>query len=307
MGLLDWISKQSLSRPFYKNQTRADLKEWFAKAPDWDTLDPKIAEAFIERLYGNPMFEVFVHLSREARLIGQYAALNGLLGKGADEVFVGAINDILFRTGSASLELVVELMRPSANQDELKEHYGFATDCFECAIELQPSFLHAYVQQAVLKHLFNHDDEARDLCNRGLVQAEILKKAPSPSRCGMNLRGAVDEAEVRLRNLLTELGEEESVPAGSQQAYYLSLEGWLKSVGHYEKVLELQGTDKQFCTESLMLYKAGWEARESEKVVGGFVAESAHRYRQNQEYGLIFIRALREELHKKARSTCQGG
>lgn len=307
MGLLDWISKQSFSRPFHKNQTRADFKEWFAKAPGWDTLDPKIAEALIERLYGNPMFEVFVHLSREARLIGQYAALNGLLRNGTDEAFVGAINNILFRTGSASLELVVELMRPSANQDELKKHYGFAADCFECAIELQPSFLHAYVQQAVLKHLFNRDDEARDLCNRGLVQAEILKKVPLPSRPGMNLRGAVDEAEVRLRTLLTECEEEESVPAGSQQAYYLSLEEWLKSVGHYEKVLELQGTDRQFCTESLMLYKAGWEARESEKVVGGFVAESAHRYRQNPEYGLIFIQALREELFKKARSTGQGG
>jgi hypothetical protein len=52
-----------------------------------------------------------------------------------------------------------------------------------------------------------------------------------------------------------------------------------------------------------MLYKAGWEARESEKVVGGFVAEFAHRYRQNQEYGLIFIQVLREGLSKKARST----
>ena len=208
MGVLDWISKYSFSRPFHKNQTRADFKEWFAKAPGWDTLDPKIAEALIERLYGNPIFEVFVHLSREARLIGQYEALNGLPGKGADEAFVGAINNILFRTGSASLELVVELMRPSANQDELKKHYGFATDCFECAIELQPSFLHAYVQQAVLKHLFNRDDEARDLCNRGLVQAGILKKAPLPSHHGMNLRSAVDEAEARLRTLLAELQEE---------------------------------------------------------------------------------------------------
>jgi tetratricopeptide (TPR) repeat protein len=307
MGLLDWISKQSFSRPFHKNQTRADLKEWFAKAPGWDTLDPKIAEALIERLYGNPRFEVFVHLSREGRLISQYAELNELLGKGADEAFVGAINNILFRTGLASLEVVVKLIRPSGNQDELKKHYGFATDCFECAIELQPSFLHAYVQLAILKHLFNRDDEARDLCNRGLVQAEILKKPVLPSRSGMNLRGTVDEAEVRLRNLLTDLGEGETVPAGSQQAYYLSIEEWLKSVGHYEKILELQGTDNQFCTESLMLYKAGWEARESEKVVGGFVAEFAHKYRQNPEYGLIFIQVLREGLSKKARSTGQGG
>lgn len=103
------------------------------------------------------------------------------------------------------------------------------------------------------------------------------------------------------------LQEEESVPAGSRQAYYLSIEEWLKSVGHYEKVLELQGTDNQFCTESLMLYKAGWEARESEKVVDGFVAECAHRYRQNPEYGLIFIQVLREGLSKQARSRGQSG
>ena len=210
MGLLDLIfgrSAPAFSRPFHKNQTKADFREWFSKAPSWSTLDPRITDALTDRLYGNPMFEVFVHLSWETDLVKQYAPLAKLLEIGIAEALLGQINTILFRTGTASLERLIDLMKsPRQNQDALKKYYGFAQDSFECSIEIQPAFLHSYVQLAVLKHLFNHDDEARELCRKGLAQSEDLKKVPLPTRPELNLRGAVDEAETKLRALLKDLG-----------------------------------------------------------------------------------------------------
>ena len=209
MGLLNWMlgkSEQSFSRPFHKNETEADFREWFSKAPSWNALDPRITDALIDRLYGNPMFEVFVQLSWEADLVKQYAPLAKSLESGIVEALYGQINQILYRTGCSSLDRVIDLMRsPQRTQDALKKPYGFAMDSFESSIELQPSFLPAYVQLAVLKHIFNRDDEAREFCNRGLAQVEELKKVPLPSRPDMNFRGAVDETEMKLRAVLKDL------------------------------------------------------------------------------------------------------
>ena len=209
MGLFDWVlgkSEQSFSRPFHKNETKADFREWFSKAPSWNTLDPRITDALVERLYGNPMFEVFVQLSWEADLIKQYAPLAQSLGSGIVEELYGQINQILYRIGCSSLDRMIELMKsPQRNEDALKQSYGIATDSFESSIELQASFLPAYVQLAVLKQIFNRDDEAREFCNRGLAEVEKLKKVPLPSRPDMNLRASVDEIEIKLRAVLKDL------------------------------------------------------------------------------------------------------
>lgn len=209
MSLLNWMlgrSEQSFSRPFHKNETEADFREWFSKAPSWNALDPRITDALIDRLYRNPMFEVFVHLSWEADLVKQYAPLYKSLESGIVEAFYGQINQILYRIGCSNLDRVIDLMRlPQRTEDVLKKPYGLAMDSFESSIQLQPSFLPAYVQLAILKHILGRDDEAREFCNRGLVQVEELKKAPLPSGPDMNLRGAVEETEMKLRTLLKDL------------------------------------------------------------------------------------------------------
>jgi hypothetical protein len=50
-------------RQFVDNTSISDYARWFADAPGWKDLDRRLINVLIERLYGNPMFEVFVHAS----------------------------------------------------------------------------------------------------------------------------------------------------------------------------------------------------------------------------------------------------
>lgn len=218
MGLLNRLfsgSDPKFSRPFHKNETTADLKEWFAKAPNWKALDSRITDVLIERLQGNPMFEVFVHLSWDTGLIKEYAALGKSLESRFSEpqwapmfseALCANITKILYRTGCSNRDRVVELMRSSrCSHDELKKHYRFAMDAFECSINMQPTFLLGYLALAALKHLVNRPEEAREFCDRGLAQAEKMKEDMKTVPFPADIRNAIEEGEAKLRELLREL------------------------------------------------------------------------------------------------------
>ena len=92
-------------------------------------------------------------------------------------------------------------------------------------------------------------------------------------------------------------------PAGKGGDYALAVEDHLRTVGHYENVLELQATDPEFCKESLNLYLVGYQTGQSEKVVALWVADVAHQYQSNRELALLVLQNLQRNLLKDAESV----
>jgi hypothetical protein len=213
LGRLLGIWKPAFSRPFFKNETTEDFKEWFGNAPRWKRLDSRIADALIERLKGNPIFEVLVHLSWDADLIKEYAYIprsfdgrNFSLDSRAlfYEAIYANINQILYRIGGASRDRAMQILQSAQpSQDEFKKHCRIALDAFECTINLQPAFLAGYLQLAALKLAFNKNEEAREICQKGLAQADKIRK--DMELAPPDLRDSFIEADSKLRELLAQI------------------------------------------------------------------------------------------------------
>lgn len=214
--------EKKLTRPFSENKTREEFREWLSIAPLWNRVDPKVIEAIIDKFFGNPMFEVFYHVSREADLIKLYIPLSKLFAPEriqkvygqthvetnsivAEEVR-GEIVKILYKTGCSSCASFAKLVKTThVSEVELKKYYGFAMDTLESAVNLQPTFFPAYAQLAILKHMVNKDDEAIKFCNLGLAKIEELKESPVLRSEALNLGGVIEESETQFRALLKDL------------------------------------------------------------------------------------------------------
>ena len=89
-------------RPFLKNTTPEHVREWFAHVPPWSKLAPGLQDVLIVRLMGNPMFEVFVHVSMQEKLIEEYRALDRLLPLNLPAAIYAQVAAILCESGLAA-------------------------------------------------------------------------------------------------------------------------------------------------------------------------------------------------------------
>lgn len=87
-----------------------------------------------------------------------------------------------------------------------------------------------------------------------------------------------------------------SSEAEGQVEYYQSIEKYITSLGWYDRLLTLQGTDPQYCDATLRVYRAGFLAGESEKVVGALIMESVNKYSLDRSFSMAFLKALEEQF-----------
>jgi hypothetical protein len=196
-------------RPFFKNQSAADYREWFAHAEPWNRVDTRILDALIRRLAGSPMFEVFVHTARESNVIPQFVPLKGLFDRGVGDVALfPQIALIMFTAGQTSREITIRLLSQKRFDDpELAKHYNRTTNALDSALALEPNFLPAYLELALLNLVFGKKSEAKELCDRGLQTIQRLRKAPFEKSGLESIRTAahdLDEIAQRLQSLRDE-------------------------------------------------------------------------------------------------------
>lgn len=193
-------------RPFHKNESKEQVAEWFAHVEPWNQVDPRVLRVLTERLYGNQMFELFVHASQNCDVVKQYVPLSRLFDKGVGE-FAACPNvaKVLVAAGAKHAMLFAGLLQAGKGGKSVEGHYRNALDATEAAIHVEPGFFPAYLQMARMRQLVGKTDEAIQFCRQGLAQAEKAKKSPLPSRPDMNLLGAVDEAEEQFRAMLRTL------------------------------------------------------------------------------------------------------
>lgn len=199
-----------IPRPFFKNKTKNDFMEWFSNVAPWNRLDSEITETIVDRFNANPIFEVFVHASQELNLVTKYIDLRPLLDTvGGHTAICTQIAMILSSAAENSrLVLTRTLGRTLKYSDEQKRHYSYAVDALESAIYIEPNFLPAYLQIALIKMLIGKNDDAKEYCMSGLEKIEQLKKTPFHKSQIASIRNAhseIEEAESRIKELLAGL------------------------------------------------------------------------------------------------------
>ncbi|HKU52542.1 MAG TPA: hypothetical protein VJQ25_08750 [Nitrospira sp.] len=194
-------------RPFYKNQSKEQIKEWFAHVEPWALIDTRILDALIERLYGNPMFELFVLTSMEAGLVPQYQQFKRLFDIGVGDVAIySQVANVLFRYAESNREHAIRILSsPPPDPEELKKYYVPAINALEASIHVEPLFLPSYASYAILRMALGKKEDALQMCQRGLARVDQLKAAPLPSRPDMDLKSGVDAAEQCLRDIMRDV------------------------------------------------------------------------------------------------------
>jgi hypothetical protein len=90
--------------------------------------------------------------------------------------------------------------------------------------------------------------------------------------------------------------KEENNTHDEEIEYYEAVNDFITSHGFYEPVLELQGTDKEYCIASMKMHKAGYLSGQSEKVVGALTIDSVQQYKQSRQLAIIFLQKLEEDF-----------
>jgi hypothetical protein len=83
---------------------------------------------------------------------------------------------------------------------------------------------------------------------------------------------------------------------GKEITYYEAINNYITSMGFYEPLLELQGTDEEYCNASMKMHKAGYLAGQSEKVVGALTMDSVKQYQQNRELAILFLQNVEKRF-----------
>lgn len=86
--------------------------------------------------------------------------------------------------------------------------------------------------------------------------------------------------------------EREAQEKDPEILYYRAIESYVRSVGYYEPLLELQGTDEEYCIAVMKTHKAAHLASVPEKIAGALTLDSVKHYYQNRDFALVFLRKL---------------
>jgi hypothetical protein len=195
-------------RPFFKNESKDDFKQWFANVQPWNQLDARLVDVLINRFHSNPMFEVFVHVSQSCNLVPRFVPLGALFDQGIGEIAaLPKIAGVLLEVGQLHREALVQLLTTrTLDQKQLESHYGQAQDAFESALIAEPSSLPGYLELALLKLAVGQKDDARRFCKRGLEAVAMLKRVLSnnPRVTKTRTGHSIEEVRERLQALWDE-------------------------------------------------------------------------------------------------------
>jgi hypothetical protein len=74
--------------------------------------------------------------------------------------------------------------------------------------------------------------------------------------------------------------------------YYRAIDVFVHSVDYYQPLLELQGTDEEYCIAVMQTHKAAYLANVPSKIAGALTLDSVKHYYQNRDFSLAFLRKL---------------
>jgi hypothetical protein len=82
---------------------------------------------------------------------------------------------------------------------------------------------------------------------------------------------------------------------GEEINYYEAINDFITSHGFYESLLELQGTDKEYCIASMKMHKAAYLSGQPEVVVGALTMDSVKIYEESRLRSILFLQSLEKK------------
>ncbi len=204
------VSTKWRARPFHHNKSRDDEAQWFANAPGWNLIDSRLIAVLIDRLHGNPMFEVFVHASQDCDVVSKYVDLNALFDRGVGEVAaLPRVAAILGASGAEHCVKFSELLKSKSTSEKvLGRFYENALNACQASVHVEPNYVLSYVHLAVLRSMVNQGADALAFCSKGLEAVARLRRAPfhrSELPAIKNAGQDLDEIERRLMSIKASL------------------------------------------------------------------------------------------------------
>jgi primosomal protein N' len=189
------------ARPFHANKSDADFLEWFKSVSPWSELDEALVKILIDKFRGNPLFEVFVHTSREQGLVAKYAKLNQQArGRQAEAAICPRIAMILANAAEDNRARLARALGSGDNK-AMNDSYPKAVDAVEVALVLAPRIALLHLQMATLKKLAGKKEEAAHYCRSGLQVVEEQKAVPFH----LSLLSSVREGQQQNQRIAAEL------------------------------------------------------------------------------------------------------
>jgi hypothetical protein len=201
----DKIENENRSKPFHKNSSSLERKDWFLRTSPWNRIDSKIIDALINKFGNNPMFEVFVVTSKEHNLVLRYEQLNKK--DQAEAVICSNIANMLCEVGTHSAKRMIALQGGfQKNMKEVRKHYGIVRDTLETAIVLDKNQIAAYTYLSVVLGLIKKFEDGLKYARQGIAVIQEIRKSNVPFHLSdidviKNADETMDDIEKALRQL----------------------------------------------------------------------------------------------------------
>ncbi len=196
-------------RPFYKNETPEEKREWFANVPMWNKVNPQLLEEISEKFGSNPLFEVFVITSMETGLVDEYVKLGHrgyVPGIGCTQVA-----GVLCKEGIASVNKMTQLMQaPRIDKGKIVPLCSEIINTLEPAIALDENQILAYLGLAHMKAMLDRRQEAIDMAKQGLNKVIELKDKKTPFHMSQlpevrSMAEQLDEMEQTFQKIISDM------------------------------------------------------------------------------------------------------
>ncbi len=174
------------------------------------------------------------------------------------------------------------------------EEYGRATARVCAYAELSNE--NPVVVAAFMLESFNQYHKSRDVALSYLTRLSSGFKARAENP---ELAAKLD-AEQDEKDKSDTLFKSINIASNSPEANYIrDVDKFILSTGYYESlVLPAQDND-EFMEASINVYMAGYQTGSSPKVVGALITDGASKYKQNSEFGIVFLDKVASGMRKR--------
>ncbi len=190
MGLFGLFSKKP--EPFPENGPAEAQRRWFQETSPWNEMPRTITEMVIETFSDNPMVVLFVILSMQHKLVGQYRAI------GEDNTLApvarSLVGRVLYEEGQpAFLEVMEELSSGRPNLSRVEKPLKKALDCFETSVIFENGNPLAHLGLAQICQVLKRNEQFQHHIEQGLATLEQWENEQIPSE----FVGEIEIAELR--------------------------------------------------------------------------------------------------------------
>jgi hypothetical protein len=170
------IKRENIDKPFFKNKSNADRKDWFLRTRPWHKVDPKVIDVLIEKFGEDPMFEVFVFTATELGLIDRFEKLAE--SNDDAEMICSQIAAMFCCSGNEKCRILLSRSADCENGEDIesiKHLHCLVVDAYEIANILDKKQVGGFLGLATIYASLNDTQKSLNYALEGLNRLNQLK------------------------------------------------------------------------------------------------------------------------------------